>query len=263
MTYGSGNSGDYKKLKGQNIQVLDTDPVPYVGAWSSGGNMNTARWNIAGAGTQTSALGINGQSPDAVTNVEEYNGSSWSEVAENNTARTGGGASGSNAEAVLFFAGQAPPGNFVLTEIWNGSGWTEVNNMNTARYKIAGIGTSTAALAFGGNTPAPAVSALNESWNGTSWTEVGNLNTARTALSGTGTQTSALGIGGNTNKNETEAWNGSSWTEVADLATGRETLTGAGTTLLALAIGGATTAAVANTEEWTVPQPITNVVMTD
>ena len=29
MSYGSGNSGNYKKLRGQNIQVLDTDPLAY------------------------------------------------------------------------------------------------------------------------------------------------------------------------------------------------------------------------------------------
>ena len=27
MTYGTGNSGNYKKLKGQTIQVVDADPV--------------------------------------------------------------------------------------------------------------------------------------------------------------------------------------------------------------------------------------------
>ena len=54
MTYGSGNSGDYKKLKGQNIQVLDTDPVVFAGTWATGGDMNTARFNTAsGFGTQT------------------------------------------------------------------------------------------------------------------------------------------------------------------------------------------------------------------
>ena len=56
MTYGSGNSGDYKKLKGQTIQVTDTDPLPYAGAWSSGGNLNQARYSLAGAGTQTAGL---------------------------------------------------------------------------------------------------------------------------------------------------------------------------------------------------------------
>jgi hypothetical protein len=43
MTYGTGNSGDYKKLKGQTIEVVDTDPVAYVGAWATGGALNTAR----------------------------------------------------------------------------------------------------------------------------------------------------------------------------------------------------------------------------
>ena len=43
MTYGSGNSGNYKKLKGHMIQVLDTDPLPYAGSWATGANINTAR----------------------------------------------------------------------------------------------------------------------------------------------------------------------------------------------------------------------------
>ena len=56
MSYGSGNSGDYKKLKGQMIQVVDTDPIVYAGAWSTGGSLNTARALGLGAGTQTAAL---------------------------------------------------------------------------------------------------------------------------------------------------------------------------------------------------------------
>ena len=38
MSYGSGNSGDYKKLKGQMIQVTDTDPTVNLGSWATGGN---------------------------------------------------------------------------------------------------------------------------------------------------------------------------------------------------------------------------------
>ena len=49
MTYGSGNSGNYKKLKGQMIQVTDTDPVVYAGAWSSGGTMNSSRNYVGSA----------------------------------------------------------------------------------------------------------------------------------------------------------------------------------------------------------------------
>ena len=49
MTYGTGNSGDYKKLKGQTIEVVDTDPVAYVGAWATGGALNTARARTTGS----------------------------------------------------------------------------------------------------------------------------------------------------------------------------------------------------------------------
>ena len=45
-----------KNLKGTKIQFIDADPVEYVGAWSSGGAMNTARSELAGAGVQTAAL---------------------------------------------------------------------------------------------------------------------------------------------------------------------------------------------------------------
>ena len=46
MSYGSGNSGNYKKLKGQTIQVTDTDPVVYEGTWATGGAMNLSLIHI-------------------------------------------------------------------------------------------------------------------------------------------------------------------------------------------------------------------------
>ena len=55
----------YKDIQGFNIQNLTSDPVPfaqakendpYVGSWSSGGNLNTARGNGGSMGTQTAAL---------------------------------------------------------------------------------------------------------------------------------------------------------------------------------------------------------------
>ena len=48
--------GEYKKIKGYTIQVTDTDPVVYAGAWSSGTALNTARQNLHGTGIQTSGL---------------------------------------------------------------------------------------------------------------------------------------------------------------------------------------------------------------
>ena len=44
-----------KNLKGTAIQFLDADPVEYVGSWSAGGALNTARKGLSGFGTQTAA----------------------------------------------------------------------------------------------------------------------------------------------------------------------------------------------------------------
>jgi hypothetical protein len=56
-------------------------------AWSTGGDLNTARYGLAGAGTQTAALGFGGQNPPVVALQNLYNGSSWTEVNDLNTAR--------------------------------------------------------------------------------------------------------------------------------------------------------------------------------
>ena len=53
-----------------------------IDAWSTGGNLNTARSQITGAGTQTATIAFGGipTSNDALT--ESYNGTSWTEVAD-------------------------------------------------------------------------------------------------------------------------------------------------------------------------------------
>ena len=101
----------FKGIRGTTIEVLSSDPsAPEVGqiwynsssgtlkgrllanvnAWSSGGNMNTARTVLAGTGTQTAALGFGGiNSPTgSLTATELYNGTSWtSNPTGLNTAR--------------------------------------------------------------------------------------------------------------------------------------------------------------------------------
>ena len=69
--------------------------------------------------------------------TEEYNGSSWTELADLNTARSGAGGSGANNTAALVYGGYPSTAN---TEQWNGSAWTEMNNLNTARGELAGGG---------------------------------------------------------------------------------------------------------------------------
>ena len=119
---------DYKEIKGLYIQTVSSDPsnitagdvwynstlgklrgAKQVGAWASGGNMNTARGfhGMAGQGTQTAAMGFGGTvSPKQQT--EKYDGSSWTEVGDLNTGRSAGGGCGSQT-AALYGGGYVAP----------------------------------------------------------------------------------------------------------------------------------------------------------
>jgi hypothetical protein len=202
------------------------------GTWASGALMNTARADLAGAGiSNSSAVMFGGYAPAApnanVGATETYDGSSFTEVADMNTARSQlNSAKNGTQTATLVIAGNLDNGtNVANVEEWNGSSWTETGDLNTARRAGGGSGTSTAALYFGGRLPDYA---NTESWDGSSWTEVADLNDARYYLGSWGTQTSSIAAGGNPNTANTETWDGSSWTEVNNLNTGRQELGSAG-----------------------------------
>ncbi len=61
--------------------------VTSAGSWSAGNSMNTAREQLAGNGLQTNALAIGGMTTTEVANTESYDGTSWTEVNDLNTAR--------------------------------------------------------------------------------------------------------------------------------------------------------------------------------
>src|SRR5210317_1108680 len=119
-----------------------------TGSWATGGTLNTARYSTGSAGIQTAALAFGGVTTPPVTALtESYNGASWTEVNDLNTARTLGSA-GTQTSA-LGFGGS--PGPLAITESWNGTSWTEVNDLNSARRNLGGTGAdNTSALAFGG-----------------------------------------------------------------------------------------------------------------
>ena len=210
--------------------------------WTEVNDLNTNRDDLAGNGTQTSALATGGSG----TVTELWNGANWTEV--NNLTRSGStaamGAAGVNSTSSLVFGGGAPL--VALTEAWNGTNWTEVNDLNAAKDRVGGTGIITSALCFGGRTPG--TTATNESWNGTNWTEVGDLNTARAALGAAGdNNTSALAFGGG--PANTELWNGISWTEVADISQAGDAGGSNGIATSAL-YSGRNTSPAASTEEW-------------
>ena len=228
---------DYINIFGQKIQYLSSDPSPVqqgqvwynstsnklkyqgassVGSWATGGTLNRARRGVMGAGIQTAALAISGNDdPPVIANVESYNGSSWTEITDVNSARTNAASDGTQTSAIIG-GGDGGPSN-ALTETWNGSSWTEVSDLNTGRDAMGGAGTVPAFLAFGGWQ----TRSETELWNGSSWSAVNALNTGRSLLAGAGTSTSAICMSGYTGSavGNVETWNGSSWTEVTDVNT--------------------------------------------
>ena len=157
----------YKAIHGIKVQYRDSDATAVEGdvwynasfgklkmymsegAWASGGNINSPRDKLGGAGTQTAGLVFGGENPTSA--VESYDGSSWTEIADLGTGRymiTGTG----TQTAAIAVNGDPGPSNTV--EQWNGASWTEVGDLNTSRKMGGCMGTSTAALYAGGKHPA-------------------------------------------------------------------------------------------------------------
>ena len=111
----------YSDIKGFTVQTVSTDPAASAiaaGSWASGGTMNTARayGAVSTLGTQTASIGIGGYIVTGVTAVvEQYDGSSWSEVGDLNSARSSSYGNGPSAAAYVA-SGFNPPNNLTNTE---------------------------------------------------------------------------------------------------------------------------------------------------
>ena len=266
---------DYKAIHGKNILSLASDLdnaegegqiwfnttsedyktiTKVAGAWATGGAVPVAMNSQAVGGTQTAAISASGTTPGGDTvNVQQYDGSTWTEIANVNTGRNGIRGAGTTAAFVVWGGSNKTPPEGLLTEEYNGSSWTEVSgSLNTVRYNTAATGTATAALATGGNAHDP-MSDANESYDGSTWTELADLNTARQSPASSGITTAAICFGGGNpgNLDVSETWDNSSWTEGANLNTARQYIMGTGTSVPgALAFGGRVPAGTAVTEQY-------------
>ena len=235
----------------ETSQTMKVQSVTTTGAWATGGNLNDGRNAGGSAGTQSGALFFAGDPPSAGTtaNTESYNGSSWTEVNDLNTAgRETFTGLGLTNTAALCVGGNSRPG---LVESWDGTCWTAVNNLNSSRSTGGGAGSQTSALAFGGS----GATGATESWNGTSWTEVNDLNTGRSDFpGGSGTDnTAAICAGGYTTVNiaNVENWNGTCWSEVNDLNVAKRGLGSARqTSSSTIVFGGVAGSPLATAESW-------------
>ena len=127
----------YKDIRGTHIKTVTSDPPAPVngqmwynsttrvmkgftsnpGAWSTSGNMNTARYVLAGAGTQTAGLAFGGETPPHTNATESYNGSTWTELNNLNTSRQELSGGGTQTSALAF--GGRTPSVVASTEEWN------------------------------------------------------------------------------------------------------------------------------------------------
>jgi hypothetical protein len=233
---------EYKGIKGFKVQYLDQDPVPAVAGWTSGGNLNTARYSGAGAGTQTAGLAFGGEAPPVTSQTEEYNGTSWS-IGGALPAGVYGVAGCGTQTAGLKIGGADGPGAPLNTCFeYDGSTWSPGGSLVTARSNLSGLGTQTAGLAASGNPgSAPYLSTATEEYDGSTWTAGGALPVAKnTATGGAGTQTAGLIFGGVLPgaTATTEEYDGSTWTAGGNLNLARYGTSRAGIQTAALAVAG-------------------------
>ena len=162
-------------------------------AFSAGGNLNTARSRGSGGGTLTAGICVNGITVD----VEEYNGTSWSE--QNNMPTALRDMSGFGTQtAFVGCAGYQPGGSPVNTGStyeYDGSNWTSGGTMNVGRdgTSLHFGGVLTAGLVNGGGTPPYK---QTEEYNGTSWSNANASSQHHYRTNITGTQTAAFIFGG-------------------------------------------------------------------
>ena len=241
---------EYKGIKGFQVQTRSSDPGPTeaqigdffynsstgafrtivdgisAGTWGSGGDMNTARYRMFGGfSPHTEGLVAGGQAP-VKNNVENYNGTSWSERTEIPTALSDSGMIGVYTAGVLAGGEPSSPGSTNEALHWNGASWTEATNMPISVERCSGSGVQTAGLVAGGRSP-PGSTSINTTleYDGTNWTSGGNLPATYYNIAVQGPQTSALGAGGvgppGNGSTLAYSYNGTSWTQVNSTNTGR------------------------------------------
>jgi hypothetical protein len=200
-----------------NVLGVLQNYVTVAAAWSSGGNLATARRALWGAGTQTAGLAFGGYiGPTISAATEEYGGTSWASGGNLSTSRYHLAGTGTQT-AGLAFGGMFPTGTKLSnTEEYNGTSWTGGGSLGTASYVLSGGGVQTAAFEFGGATPV-AVTDATEEYDGSAWTAGGNYPSVINGAGSCGILTAGLGCGGydpGGPSDTTAEYDGTAWTAV-------------------------------------------------
>ena len=237
--------GNTTAVQSVTEEFTSTVNVITAAAFSSGGNLNTARWGLGGAGTKSAAIVFGGRNPPVAQDLalsEEYDGSSWSEGPDLNTAtRVCGRGTGTQTAALKHGGHSGSPSTSNKTaEEWNGSSWTNGGASTNNHDGTMQIGTQTAAASCGSNPP---TGAKTEEYNGTSFSTSNDMPYSGYYGSASGSQTAGVVFGGYPNQNNSAEYDGTNWT--AGNALLQPTAAqggngGSGTQTLAIGAGGYT-----------------------
>ena len=151
---------------------------------------------MPGAGTQTAALTMGGETAPGYTDSEacfEYNGTSWTAGGDLIKAGFQRFSAGTQT-AGLGFGGYLDPSSALSThsEEYDGSSWTAGGTMLFAHGGSVGAGTQIAAIGMGGDGESK-----TQTYDGTAFATSATINTARVNTGGGGNlQSGAIFFGG-------------------------------------------------------------------
>ena len=232
---------------GTNTEEYNFSATVTTGAaFSSLPTLNTARWGLGGAGTKLAAIVFGGRNPPVGQDLalsEEYNGTSWSEGPDLNTATRVCGRGTGTSTAALKHGGHSgsPSTSNKTAEEWNGSSWSNGGASTNNHDGTMQIGTQTAAASCGSNPP---TGAKTEEYNGTSWTASNDMPYSAYQGSASGSQTAGVVFGGGyPAKNNSAEYDGTNWTAgntLIQTTVGQGGNGGSGTQALAIGAGGYT-----------------------
>ena len=232
---------------GTNTEEYNFSATVTTGAaFSSLPTLNTARWGLGGAGTKLAAIVFGGRNPPVGQDLalsEEYNGTSWSEGPDLNTATRVCGRGTGTSTAALKHGGHSgsPSTSNKTAEEWNGSSWSNGGASTNNHDGTMQIGTQTAAASCGSNPP---TGAKTEEYNGTSWTASNDMPYSAYQGSASGSQTAGVVFGGGyPAKNNSAEYDGTNWTAgntLLQTTVGQGGNGGSGTQALAIGAGGYT-----------------------
>ena len=239
----------------------NTTAVYNGSTFSSGPNVGTGRMfgPGGGAGTGTAGLVFGGfidPSPNAMTNTEQYDGSSWTAGGSLNNPSGLNCGWGTQTSAMA----QCNPSSYKTFEGYDGTSWSSKPSTATGGngYSNAAGASTPAGWITGLGPPFAVTEEFNSSTNtitAAAWASAPATNTALGTTAGCGSVTAGLVFSGADNLANSEKYDGTSWTATPTLNTGRY---GAGEATnapqtAALCFGGVVDPGTNNkneTEEW-------------